>query len=127
MNITKGRLFMKPIIKLLLILISASLSTSTFAYPEIPFCPAGGAPGWMNYIDYKRNQNRWQNAYSPRSYQQSNYPPAAYRQNFAPYTNNNSVNTRRYYPSPSRTTPYMPPRYINNSMPRQSPTLNYRN
>ena len=70
---------MNALIHTLLTLICLSLSTNLSAYPEIPFCPAGGAPGWMNYIDYKRNQNRWQQssypAYSPATAYTGYYYP----------------------------------------------------
>ena len=32
---------------------------SSYAFPEIPFCPAGGPPGWLNHFNYKRDQNIW--------------------------------------------------------------------
>jgi hypothetical protein len=48
--------------KLVLILIAISVAPDVFSrsgYPrkELPFCPGGGPPGWMNYFDYKRDQN----------------------------------------------------------------------
>jgi len=64
---------MKTFLNTIIFLVSASLSPNIIAYPEIPFCPAGGAPGWMNYMDYKRDQNIWQhNHYASR------YPPLNY-------------------------------------------------
>ena len=85
---------MKALIHALLTLTFLSLSTNLSAYPEIPFCPAGGAPGWMNYIDYKRNQNKWQHNRYP------NYSPATtYTGNYYPLPNtlplyNKSIATR---------------------------------
>ena len=80
---------MKALIHALLTLTFLPLSTNLSAYPEIPFCPAGGAPGWMNYIDYKRNQKRWQNnnypVYSPATTYTGNYPLS----NIAPLNNKN--------------------------------------
>jgi hypothetical protein len=35
------------------------LPLDSYAFPEIPFCPAGGPPGWLNHFNYKRDQNIW--------------------------------------------------------------------
>ncbi len=89
---------MRVLTKFLLILIALCLSTNCFARWEIPFCPAGGPPGWMNYFDDKRDQNIW------RHY--LNYPPANSYQNYyrpvynrpVPYT----INPHALHPVPIR-------------------------
>lgn len=57
---------------LFLIFTIASLTTNSYAFPELPFCPAGGPPGWMNHFNYKRDQNIW------RHYSAYPYPSPAY-------------------------------------------------
>jgi len=46
--------------QIFLIFLIATLSTSSYAMKEFPFCPSGGPQGWLNYFEYKRDQNRWQ-------------------------------------------------------------------
>lgn len=51
---------------------------------EFPFCPSGGPQGWMNYFEYKRDKNRWQQYIQYQknhSYIPENYLPA-YAQNY---------------------------------------------
>ena len=84
---------MKVPLKLSIVLVSALLSTNSYAFPELPFCPGGGPPGWMNHFNYKRDQNIWRHysqyrnpAYSravnqpvynaPLNYTPNNYAPA---------------------------------------------------
>lgn len=81
---------MPKIIKQLSILFFALIPTCVYAYPEIPFCPAGGPPGWINYLN-KKNHNNWHN----RNYQTSYYPNI-YRSNQSYPT----VNNRHYYAPP---------------------------
>ena len=50
------------LMRLSLIFIALSLPTSAMSFPgfprnELPFCPGGGPPGWLNHFDYKRDQN----------------------------------------------------------------------
>lgn len=58
------------------------ISTNSFAFPEIPFCPAGGPPGWLNHFNYKRDQNIWRHQYyqrPPVNYSMPDYrTPAAH-------------------------------------------------
>lgn len=118
---------MKIFLNTLFLLVSASLSSSIFAYPEIPFCPAGGAPGWMNYLDYKRNQNSWQHSQYASRYPAlnhtrfnqygPNYTPHINRQNTAPaayhtpYRSVETIDSQYYYnnfPNDYRNTTYAP-------------------
>ena len=85
---------MQLLAQYLLIVITITLSTNSLARSEIPFCPAGGPPGWMNYFDYKRDRNI-------RQYYTS-HPPANFYYNYypghlrgAPYP----VNTYVSYPN----------------------------
>jgi hypothetical protein len=59
-------------------------SASVSAFPEIPFCPLGGPPGWWNRMVDDDDDRR----YYPPPY----YPPSAR----APYWN--SVKPYSYYP-----------------------------
>ena len=65
---------MKVLFKLSIISIAAALSANSHAFPELPFCPAGGPPGWMNHFNYKRDQNIWRH-YRPVTYYQPYYNP----------------------------------------------------
>jgi hypothetical protein len=52
------------LIKPTLVFIALFLPASAMSFPdfprnELPFCPSGGPAGWMNYFDYKRDQNIW--------------------------------------------------------------------
>ena len=123
---------MKTFLNTIIFLVSASLSPNIIAYPEIPFCPAGGAPGWMNYMDYKRDQNIWQHnnyasRYPPLNYARfnqygPNYTPHIIRQNTAPaayHTPYRSV-PRYYYnsfPNDYRNTIYAPSNYSGHTTP----------
>ena len=113
---------MKTFLLSLLFLISASFSVSVLAYPEIPFCPAGGPPGWMNYMDYKRDQNRWRhNRYS------SNYPAFnytrfnQYKPNYTPYIDRSNTAPATYR-TPHRSVETIDSRYYYNNLPND-----YRN
>jgi len=51
-------------------------STTASAFPEIPFCPIGGPPGWFNRMTGDSyNQYRYPPAGYPLTYPQA-YPPA---------------------------------------------------
>ena len=67
---------MKALLKLLIIFISSVLTANSHAFPELPFCPGGGPPGWMNYFNDKRDQNirrHYAPQYSPAFRQPSHY------------------------------------------------------
>lgn len=66
---------------LLAVLFLSSITGTSIAMPEIPFCPAGGPPGWFNHFNYKRDQNIWQRqmAYNNMLQQQARRPSAPNR------------------------------------------------
>ncbi len=71
---------MKVSFKFFIILIFSGYSDAGYAFPELPFCPAGGPPGWLNYFNYKRDQNILRHnaqyalpAYAPPAYYQPRY------------------------------------------------------
>ncbi len=68
-----------PILALLLLV---SSSAQAFFFPEFPFCPLGGPPGWANRImhdDYYRYRHvRRPPAYYYSPYAAPAYLPAAY-------------------------------------------------
>jgi len=84
---------MKVLSKLFALLVTASLPTTSHAFPELPFCPAGGPPGWMNHYNYKRDQNIWRrySQYALPAYNQpANYWPNSgygYTPAYLPYYN----------------------------------------
>jgi len=91
---------MKVPIKLFIIITAITLSSASHAFPELPFCPAGGPPGWMNYFNDKRDQNLWQryHRYPPPAYRQ----PVYYRPNYNPpakFWAPNYNYRRNYYPA----------------------------
>lgn len=63
--------------KIFIICLITTASQSSSARNELPFCPSGGPPGWMNYFDNKRDQNirRHQNypSYNYRPWYRSDY------------------------------------------------------
>ena len=76
--------------KSIFILLSFLIIQNSHAWPELPFCPSGGPPGWMNYFDYKRDQNNWRNQqrqqwrqlYSPYQYSpRGAYPYQSFNHN----------------------------------------------
>ena len=101
---------MKVLFKLSIIFIITSLSANSYAFPELPFCPAGGPPGWMNHLNHKRDQNIWrhylQNA-SPAYFRPNNgYTPAylpnynrPYNYSTPPYNYNRNYSQLRTAPS----------------------------
>lgn len=81
---------MKVLHRLSVFVITAVLSFNSYAFPEIPFCPAGGPPGWMNHFNYKRDQNIWRRyaQYSSPAYLQSEYYRPVYSAPSTPPTYN---------------------------------------
>jgi hypothetical protein len=71
---------MKFFLTLSILFSTASLSFNNHAFPELPFCPAGGPPGWMNHFNYKRDQNSWRrhSRQAPPAYKR----PAYYGPNY---------------------------------------------
>jgi hypothetical protein len=116
---------MKTFLNTLFFLVSASSSVSVLAYPEIPFCPAGGAPGWMNYLDYKRNQNRWQH-----NYYSGHYPPInsaqfnQYTPNYTPHIINQNAAPASYH-TPYRSVETIDSRYDYNTFPNDYRNMTY--
>ena len=106
---------MKMLTMQLLILLSLLMTNTAFAFPEIPFCPAGGPPGWMNYLESRHNQNKWYGRQYPPAYYYSNYNQL--RNHNLPFNQHNnayrnhghqSINTRHKNQQPIfyRTSPY---------------------
>jgi hypothetical protein len=60
-----------------LLLVLAFFSSSASAFPEIPFCPIGGPPGWFNRMTGEYQQYRYPPVPPPLPYFQS-YPVPAY-------------------------------------------------
>lgn len=59
----------------ILLLVLTLFSTGAAAFPEIPFCPIGGPPGWFNRIagdDHRRHRQFW---YPPAPYAMPYYQP----------------------------------------------------
>lgn len=67
---------MKITLNSVIILLLSTFSTSGYAFPELPFCPAGGPTGWLNHFNYKRDQNIWRrhSQYRPAVYNKRRYP-----------------------------------------------------
>jgi hypothetical protein len=103
---------MKTLINTFFLLIVLPFSMSVCAFPEIPFCPAGGPPGWMNYFDYRQNQNRW----APNHYYSENHLPANYYQ--IPHHSNNGNYTNNH-PGYFRGPAYTPRAHTENMTPVQ--------
>lgn len=66
---------MKALLKSIIILYACLLTARSYAFPEIPFCPAGGPPGWLNYFNDKRDQNirHRYSRYTPGAYNAGQY------------------------------------------------------
>jgi len=97
---------MKYLLNLFVFCSVLSSSGNGFAMPEIPFCPGGGPPGWLNHFNYKRDQNIWrqQNAYG-NSYQHrfSNTPAwsaPGYQRQASIFRQYPSQHRRQYYQAP---------------------------
>jgi hypothetical protein len=86
-------------VKLLLIISTFTFTIDSLARKEIPFCPAGGPPGWMNYFDHKRDENKWRRYKNiPPAYNQYYYPVYGQPQAFPvyPYISRPDLKTTRY-------------------------------
>jgi hypothetical protein len=86
---------MRLVKKSIFIILSFTVIQSSYAWPELPFCPSGGPSGWMNYFNYKRDQNNWQHQinqqYYPYQYSRG------YNYNMAyPYNSLNHLQTPTY-------------------------------
>jgi len=71
---------MKNYYRTMLMIGTLTFTANAYAFPEIPFCPGGGPPGWVNYFNDKREQNKWRH-YSP------NYDAIQHRGNMQPTGN----------------------------------------
>jgi len=60
---------MYTVTKFIFIVLSLTTAQNSYAWPELPFCPSGGPPGWMNYFDYKRDKNNWRNHFRNQNFQ----------------------------------------------------------
>jgi len=94
--------------------LSFSLTPNGFAMPELPFCPAGGPPGWFNYFNDKQDQNRWQRRNNYRPSYRPAYPPVNYYQNY-------------YRPAREKRTPYNTYLPMQNTGMRNTGAPNNRN
>jgi hypothetical protein len=93
---------MKTLCLTLLTLLCLSFSQASLALlPELPFCPAGGPPGWYNRFIQQHDNNRWRNNYaysSPQYYQPAYYQARPYYPAYpGPYTQQPPVENNRYY------------------------------
>lgn len=85
---------MKALLKLFIIVVAGTFTTRISAFPELPFCPAGGPPGWLNYFNDKRDKNIWRrySRYNPYGQNAGRYPgylvpvygPSYMRYNYVP-------------------------------------------
>lgn len=73
-------------IKVILILLVSTLSFNANAFPELPFCPMGGPPGWMNRFLNHHDYDRPPVFYQPQGYypQSRAYLPQPFRYEQAP-------------------------------------------
>jgi hypothetical protein len=56
--IKENLILIKPTLVFIVLFFPVSaMSFPSFPRNELPFCPSGGPTGWMNYFDYKKNQN----------------------------------------------------------------------
>ena len=84
------------------LLLSLSFTSSSFAFPELPFCPAGGPPGWFNRLTQNNDHYRWRNHngygapqhYRPAYNQQRPYTPV--------YNPRTTYNAQRPLPAQNR-------------------------
>ena len=67
---------MKALLKLFIIVVAGTFAARTGAFPEFPFCPAGGPPGWLNYLNDNHDKNIWRrySLYNPYVQNASRYP-----------------------------------------------------
>ncbi len=96
-----------PTVKLVIACCMLAVPFNAFAFfTELPFCPSGGPPGWMNYFDHKRDQNIWRQ----RNYRPHHYPASFYQGNYGPYSGNYPTALQNSYANPwqSLTPAYIP-------------------
>ena len=80
-----------------------------YAFPEIPFCPAGGPPGWFNHFSQNHEQHLWRIQQPPYQYNRmprntGNFYVYPYKQYLKPTAN--TTTTPDY-----NINPYIPTRY----------------
>lgn len=68
-------------IKLIFVLLASTISFSVNAFPELPFCPMGGPPGWMHRFLDRHDHDRPPVFYQPQGYYPRSraYPPQIFR------------------------------------------------
>ncbi|HHJ35091.1 MAG TPA: hypothetical protein ENJ87_04935 [Gammaproteobacteria bacterium] len=100
---------MKISTKLLALLVVSSLPRYSHAFPELPFCPEGGPPGWMNH--FRHDRNHYIRQHYPRYATPVYNQPTYYRRGYAP-TYSPDHRGRHTYPGPypRRDYPYHPHR-----------------
>jgi hypothetical protein len=91
---------MKALLKLFIIVVAGTFVATTSAFPEFPFCPAGGPPGWFNYFNDKHDKNIWRrysqyNPYIQNAGRYPGYPVPAYG---PAYLQNNYLQPPYSYP-----------------------------
>jgi len=94
---------MKTLFSLLITLLSLSFTSPSFAFPELPFCPAGGPPGWLNRFTHNHDHYRWrnQNTYrTPQHYRPAYNQPGPYTPVHIP--RNTRFNAQRPSPEQNR-------------------------
>jgi len=104
---------MKTSFKFLTLLIFSSLTGTSQAFPELPFCPAGGPPGWLNHFIHKRDQNNLRHYAQTNlpAYGQSGYYPPPYGYGYAPVYRGTYQQPGYYFSAPQNN------RYRNNPSP----------
>lgn len=95
--------------KTILVIFVSMLPIDSYAFPEIPFCPAGGPPGWLNHFNYNREQNIWRAQhrryqYYPIQRNIDNYNIRSFNQGVNP--RRNTINTPYYMKQPYASAPY---------------------
>ncbi len=87
---------------LILLLVTGMLAAKANAFPEIPFCPLGGPPGWMHRILDRHGDHRHSGLPYPAAYYSESYSsgaaPAPFQQPFS-------------YPLPPDRQPYYRPEF----------------
>jgi len=97
-------IYIKTIVGFIVIIITLTANASGYPLYELPFCPGGGPPGWMNHFNYKRDQNiRRHNPYYQSPYlrpylQRAPYPAPNFYQphRTAPYYSSPPVNKKPF-------------------------------
>ena len=85
------------IYRLVILLILSVAAKSSYAFPEIPFCPLGGPPGWMNRLTH--HHRHYIPPYYPASYSGNDYPAAVH----APVAVRPGYRPQVFYPAQFRT------------------------